>query len=653
MSRNRPVTQVERDYADDERLISETDLKGFIRSANASFCAVAGYTHDELVGQRHNIVRHPDVPREVFADFWRTIKAGQRWSGVIKNRCKNGDHYWVKAFVAPIVRDGKAVGYRSVRVKPSRSEIAEAEQLFERIRRGEQQLDTLGDMERRVAWTERVGLGRLDIKQELGLVVAWPLILFAAALAAMNYGASATAGWVLFGIAAATTAFGAYIVITGLTSPLQKLGELAGALENGDLSARLHVYGQSDLSKTLQELDRALDGVELLISEMAQVFGGIARGDLGRRVLVTLPPRLTRVQQAVNDAADQMETTINDLTARLTDLAEGRLRARYDMEASGSGKFREAQERAIVAGRQLSTLLTELIETTRAMSEGDLTRSVGDVGVGDFRTFQEHVDSALTNMREALAAVRANSDLVASGAQEVAASAEEISAGAQSQTEAVRQMKGAIDDVMAAVVHVAEETRAAGERSHEAVTAARDGRSKMRDMVDVIRSIERSSNEIAGITQLIEEVAQQTNLLALNAAIEAARAGEEGRGFAVVAEEVRRLAVRAAESTSEIRTLVDNALAAVHQADAGADEVTAGMDNIEQSVQSTDDLLRTVGDVLQEQRAVLERAGSHVESLMHIAQTNAAVTEELAASAEELQKSAAVMHSQIAQFRVS
>src|SRR5690625_3008309 len=128
-SRNRPVTQSERDYADDERLIAETDLKGFIRSANASFCAVAGYTHDELVGQRHNIVRHPDVPREVFADFWRTIKAGERWTGVIKNRCKNGDHYWVKAFVSPIVRDGEHVGYRSVRVKPTRGEIAKADVL--------------------------------------------------------------------------------------------------------------------------------------------------------------------------------------------------------------------------------------------------------------------------------------------------------------------------------------------------------------------------------------------------------------------------------------------------------------------------------------------------------------------------------------------
>lgn len=172
MAKNRPVTGIEVDYPEDERLISETDLKGFITTANASFCAVAGYTHDELVGQRHNIVRHPDIPREVFADMWRTIKAGERWVGVLKNRCKNGDHYWVKAFVSPIIRDGSIVGYRSVRRKPTREEIAEAEALFERIRSGQAYtLDTLGSLRRKAGWGERWSLSR-----QIGAVVAWPLL---------------------------------------------------------------------------------------------------------------------------------------------------------------------------------------------------------------------------------------------------------------------------------------------------------------------------------------------------------------------------------------------------------------------------------------------------------------------------------------------
>src|SRR5690625_3524773 len=160
MRRNLPVTQIERDYLDDERLISETNLKGFISSANDSFCEVSGFTYDELIHQRHNIVRHPDVPREVFADLWRTLKAGERWVGVIKNRCKNGDHYWVKAYVSPIIKDGEMVGYRSVRVKPTREEVRATEQMFQAFKDGNGPvLDTLGESrQHRTGLLSRVGL---------------------------------------------------------------------------------------------------------------------------------------------------------------------------------------------------------------------------------------------------------------------------------------------------------------------------------------------------------------------------------------------------------------------------------------------------------------------------------------------------------------
>src|SRR5690606_27260721 len=192
----------------------------------------------------------------------------------------------------------------------------------------------------------------------------------------------------------------------------------------------------------------------------------------------------------------------------------------------------------------------------------------------------------------------------------------------------------------------------AGRRSRTAVTYVQGGRDKMRGMVDMIRSIEQSSHESAGITHLIEEVAEQTNLLALSAAVEAARAGDEGRGFAVVADEVRRLAVRAAESTEKIRTLVGNALSWVQQADAGADEVAAAMDSIEHSIQSADEMLQQMNQVLQQQRTVLERAGDHATASYQVAESNAAATEELAASAEGLRNNAAEMHGGVERFRV-
>ena len=96
MRNNQPVTQHEQHYPAEQALISTTDLQSHITDANDHFCAIAGFSREELVGQPHNLVRHPDMPTEAFADMWRTLKAGRSWMGLVKNRCKSGDHYWVR-----------------------------------------------------------------------------------------------------------------------------------------------------------------------------------------------------------------------------------------------------------------------------------------------------------------------------------------------------------------------------------------------------------------------------------------------------------------------------------------------------------------------------------------------------------------------------
>lgn len=117
-------------------LVSKTDLKGVITYCNRAFLDVSGYEDRELIGEPHNIVRHPDVPPEVFADLWSTIKAGSPWNGVVKNRCKNGDSYWVEANVTPLHDGGKIIGYVSLRYKASEEQIAAAENVYQAVREG-------------------------------------------------------------------------------------------------------------------------------------------------------------------------------------------------------------------------------------------------------------------------------------------------------------------------------------------------------------------------------------------------------------------------------------------------------------------------------------------------------------------------------------
>lgn len=124
----------------EEKLISSTNLEGVIQHCNDAFEKISGYTYSELIGANHNLVRHPDMPKETFEIMWQNLSAGFPWMGLVKNRCKNGDYYWVSAYVTPLTEHGKVVGYESVRSCPSRADVARAEKLYKRINNKRRQL---------------------------------------------------------------------------------------------------------------------------------------------------------------------------------------------------------------------------------------------------------------------------------------------------------------------------------------------------------------------------------------------------------------------------------------------------------------------------------------------------------------------------------
>lgn len=139
MKINMPVTNHEVMFGDDEFMLTKTDLKGVITYANQDFIKTSGFTAEELIGSSHNIVRHPDMPVEAFADLWGNLKAGRPWDGLVKNRTKQGDYYWVRANVAPILENGQLVGYLSARRKPTRQEVNEADAAYRLFKNGQAQ----------------------------------------------------------------------------------------------------------------------------------------------------------------------------------------------------------------------------------------------------------------------------------------------------------------------------------------------------------------------------------------------------------------------------------------------------------------------------------------------------------------------------------
>lgn len=133
---NLPVTNIEYELHEGVSLVSKTDLNGRITYANAAFVEASNFTEAELVGSAHNIVRHPDMPTEAFADLWSTLNEGLPWADLVKNRRKNGDYYWVLANVTPVWENGVTSGYMSVRNKPSRQQITEADRIYRLLKEG-------------------------------------------------------------------------------------------------------------------------------------------------------------------------------------------------------------------------------------------------------------------------------------------------------------------------------------------------------------------------------------------------------------------------------------------------------------------------------------------------------------------------------------
>jgi len=134
---NEPVTDHEVKLVNGQELVTKTDLNGVLTFINLAFIEISGFSNDELMGQNHNIVRHPDMPTQAFKDLWSTLKLGRPWSKLVKNRCKNGDYYWVKAHVTPVFRNGEMVEYMSVRTRPTEAEIEASSKLYAQLRKEE------------------------------------------------------------------------------------------------------------------------------------------------------------------------------------------------------------------------------------------------------------------------------------------------------------------------------------------------------------------------------------------------------------------------------------------------------------------------------------------------------------------------------------
>jgi len=240
----------------------------------------------------------------------------------------------------------------------------------------------------------------------------------------------------------------------------------------------------------------------------------------------------------------------------------------------------------------------------------------------------------------------------AEGSQVIAASSSSMSDGAQTQAASVEEMTASVDELLASIKVISEAAEESRRQADESAKMAQTGGATVGEAVSAMRLIQKSSEQINDIIQVISEIASQTNLLALNAAIEAARAGEHGLGFAVVADEVRKLAERSSEAAKEITQLIKESTRRVTEGAELSEKVGDSLTSIVAAVDKTASGIGKIAESTESQVASANEVQGAIQSVSQTTESNAAGAEQLAASAEELGAQASTLQDLVAKFNV-
>ncbi|KUZ09205.1 aerotaxis receptor Aer [Burkholderia diffusa] len=488
MRNNQPVTQQEFEFPDDVTLMSTTDADSIITYANTTFAYVSGFSNDELVGQPHNVVRHPDMPKEAFADMWATLKSGEPWTALVKNRRRNGDHYWVRANAVPVMRDGVPHGYLSVRTKAPRDEIAAADALYRAFREGK-----AGQRRFHKGLIVRAGLLRIvSLPQTMSVRARLHSTL--CVLAPAVVGAGWACGLAGSGLAAFAAATAGVSIAAGLwldaqiARPLMQLRDQALRVATGESRTGVAMNRVDEIGMTLRTINQLglmfrwlVDDVSEQVHNVQRASNEIAQGnnDLS-----------ARTEQA-STSVQQTAASMAEMTATVSSNAETALQANQ-LSVSAS----EAAERGGQAVSEVVTTMHDITESSRKISD--------IIGVIDGIAFQTNILALNAAVEAARAGDQGRGFAVVAG---------EVRALAQRSANAAKEIKTLIGASVERVESGARRVDDAGRMMEDIVT-------QVKRVSDLIAEISSSTAEQStGVAQVDQAVVHLDNITQQNAAL--------------------------------------------------------------------------------------------------------------------------------------
>ena len=679
-NKNAYVSQNEKPFPASGVLVSKTDTKGIITYANDAFVEISGYSREELVGKSHNIVRHPDMPPQAFKWLWDTLKEERPWRGVVKNRCKNGDYYWVRATVAPIVEGGKITGYVSVRKAPTRSQVAEAEALYKELNRSGAQIASKYERFKFKNWSLKAKL-QFMIQATLIVVLATAQFFVSADLREEPKKLAIEKGTQLaneiIDSANMLMVVGQFSEVENRKLLLKKIRS-SGSVKSAQLVRTKTVadmYGPGLPEEQVKD-DAQRQAIES--RKQAITFTTDEQGAAVLRVITPYPASKDFHGTDCTGCHAVPEGTVlgaSDVTIGME--SDSARVERMEMLMLG-GQFALQVFLFFFIGYCVDKYVRRPVRVVRNefrnIMEGNLDTEL-DISLRDemgsllceiqtmqcyLRTMVDEIATPVGQMQQRIVDMDARVSSVADNAvgeqdhiQQIASTMQEFS---QSIAEVASMAADSLNDARAMQEIINTNADRMQGQINPAMGKAMD---TLQSSSTTIADLSAAIQKIGVIANAIKDIAEQTNLLALNAAIEAARAGEQGRGFAVVADEVRKLAERTATSTKdiagtigEINAISDAAVksmqGAITDVEAGVTLVhlnSEGLKKIRVAMVKVDERMEHIATASREQSAASESVANSLEHVTSLVDHNTQsardaklAAEELAVSASDLKK---------------
>ncbi|WP_114416732.1 methyl-accepting chemotaxis protein [Marinospirillum perlucidum] len=455
MKTNLPVTDKEISLSAGDRLVSTTDLKGITCYANQDFQRISGFSCDELVGKNHNLVRHPDMPPLAFADLWQRLKKGESWMGVVKNRCKNGDFYWVDAFVSPIFDGEEHTGYQSVRVKPGSKLVERAQSTYTAINSGRQK----APKKRWSAYGVILGLVLLQILSSLVTLYA----VDSRMLAGFLVGSS---GLAILGAAA------------WFLNPLKNVYGKALSIVDNPVAQQIY----SDNMSEFGALDLALRMQE------AQIRTVVGRIEDSTSALDTVA---TSTDTAMHEAENQVKRQEEHLD-QLASMAEQLAGSIHELENNMQG-INDASQDMNAETQRGQDSVAESVRSVRRMAERF------ELAVDRIEQLSDDAD-AISDSIKAITDIADQTNLLALNAAIEAARAGESGRGFAVVADAVRQLAGSTQEVTETITGRIEAIRKNIGVAVEQMLASRE------DSQETVAQIEAAGEVLSGLTSAADEV---------------------------------------------------------------------------------------------------------------------------------------------------